>query len=99
MAGDERLSLPSGLWRNTDGTLPRSARSNATLASAPFPELPGREGEQATSARTASIVSAHTTDQIVSTVTLLTADQPAAVAVAMAVVSDALGLPVTAPTR
>ena len=23
MAGDGRLSLSSGLWRNTDGTLPR----------------------------------------------------------------------------
>jgi IstB-like ATP binding protein len=29
-----------------DGTLSRSAQSNATLASAPFPELPGSEGEQ-----------------------------------------------------
>jgi hypothetical protein len=45
MAGDERLSLVSGLSRNIDGTLSRSARSNATLASAPFPPLPGREGE------------------------------------------------------
>ena len=29
-----------------DGTLSRSAKSNATLASAPFPELPGCEGEE-----------------------------------------------------
>ena len=39
MAGYERLSLSSGPWRNTDGTSFRSVRSNATLASAPFPEL------------------------------------------------------------
>ena len=31
--GDGRLSLSSGLWRNTDGTLPRSARSSVTSAS------------------------------------------------------------------
>jgi hypothetical protein len=29
-----------------DGTLSRSAKSNARLASAPFPELPGCEGEE-----------------------------------------------------
>ena len=38
--------------------------------------------EQAASARAASIVSAHTASQIISTVTVLAADQPAAVAVA-----------------
>jgi hypothetical protein len=46
--------------------------------------------QQAASARAASIVSAHTAGQIVSIVTVLAADQPAAVAVALAVVSDAL---------
>jgi hypothetical protein len=46
--------------------------------------------EQAASARAASIISAHTASQIVSVVTVLAADQPAAVAVALAVVSDAL---------
>jgi hypothetical protein len=46
--------------------------------------------EQAASAKAASIVSAHTASQIISTVTVLAADQPAAVAVALAVVSDAL---------
>ena len=45
---------------------------------------------QAASARAASIVSAHTASQIISIVTVLAADQPAAVAVALAVVSDAL---------
>jgi hypothetical protein len=45
--------------------------------------------ERAASARAASIVSVHTASQIVSIVTVLAADQPAAVAVALAVVSDA----------
>ena len=47
---------------------------------------------QAASARAASIISAHTARQIISTVTGLAADQPAAVAVAVAVVSDALSI-------
>jgi len=55
--------------------------------------------QQAASARAASIVSAHTAGQIVSIVTVLAADQPAAVAVALAVVSDALKRPVGSPTR
>jgi hypothetical protein len=55
--------------------------------------------QQAASARSASIVSAHTAGQIVSIVTVLAADQPAAVAVALAVVSDALKRPVVSPTR
>lgn len=46
--------------------------------------------EPAASARAASIVSAHTASQIISIVIILAADQPAAVAVALAVVSDAL---------
>jgi len=50
--------------------------------------------ERAASGRTASIVSAHTASQIVSIVTVLAADQPAAVAVALAVVSDTLTRPV-----
>ena len=40
MAGDQRLSLSSGLWRNIDGTALRSARSTVTLVSAPLPALP-----------------------------------------------------------
>lgn len=55
--------------------------------------------QQAASARAASIVSAHTAGQIVSIVTILAADQPAAVAVALAVVSDALKRPVGSSTR
>jgi hypothetical protein len=56
-------------------------------------------GQAAASARAASIVSAHTARQIVSIVTVLAADQPAAVAVALAVVSDALKRPAAASTR
>ncbi len=57
--------------------------------------------EKAASARTASIVSAHTVKQIISVVTVLATDQPAAVAVAvaLAVVSEALRHPVASPSR
>ena len=55
--------------------------------------------ERAASARAVSIVSAHTASQIVSVVTVLAVDQPAAVAVALAVVSDALKRPVASPAR
>ena len=55
--------------------------------------------EQAASARAASIVSAHTASQIISMVTVLAADQLAAVAVALAVVSDALGVRLSHPPR
>jgi hypothetical protein len=48
--------------------------------------------ERAASARAASIVSAHTASQIVSIVTVLAADQPAAV-------SDALKHPVASSIR
>jgi hypothetical protein len=55
--------------------------------------------DRAASARAANIVSAHTANQIVSVVAVLAADQPAAVAVALAVVSDALKRPVASFTR
>jgi hypothetical protein len=45
------------------------------------------------------LVSAHTASQIVSIVTVLAADQPVAVAVALAVVSDALRRPVASSIR
>ena len=54
---------------------------------------------QAASARAASIVGAHTASQIVSVVTVLAADQLAAVAVALAVVSGALKRPVASSQR
>ena len=60
---------------------------------------PWRPHRQAASARAASIVSAHTAGQIVSAVTVLAADQPAAVAVALTVMSDALKRPVAPSTR
>ena len=44
-------------------------------------------------------MSANTAIQIVSVVTVLAADQPAAVAVALAIVSDALKHPVASSTR
>ena len=44
-------------------------------------------------------MSAHTASQIISIVTVLAADQPAAVAVALAIVSDALKRPVASSTR
>ena len=50
-------------------------------------------------ARAANIVSAHTASQIISVVTVLAANQPAAVAVVLAVVSDALKRPVASSTR
>ena len=51
--------------------------------------------ERAASSRTASVVSAHTAEQIICVVTVETSDKPAAVAVALAVVSEALN-PATA---
>ncbi len=55
--------------------------------------------EQAASVRAATIVSAHTASQTISVVTVLAADQPAAVAVTLAVVSDALERPVGSSAR
>jgi hypothetical protein len=49
--------------------------------------------EQAASARAASVMSAHTAGKIISIVTVQAADRPAAVAIALAVVSDALRRP------
>ena len=54
---------------------------------------------QAASARAASIVSAHTASQVISMVTILAADRPAAIAAALAVVSDALKRPVASSIR
>lgn len=55
--------------------------------------------EQAASARAASVMSAHTAEKIINIVTVQAADRPAAVAVALAVVSDALTRPVASPSR
>jgi hypothetical protein len=51
------------------------------------------------SARAASVMSAHTASQVVSIVTVLAADERAAVAVALAVVSDALKRPAALSNR
>lgn len=53
----------------------------------------------AASSRNATVVSAHTAEQIISIVTVQTADRPAAMAVALAVVSEALRRPAASPSR
>ena len=55
--------------------------------------------DQAASSRAARVVSAHTAGQIISVVTVETADRSAAVAVALAVVPEALRRPVALPSR
>ena len=55
--------------------------------------------EQAASARSASIMSAHTAEKIISIVTVQAVDRPAAVAIALAVVSEALRRPAALPSR
>jgi hypothetical protein len=55
--------------------------------------------EQAASARSVSIMSAHTAEKIISIVTVQAADRPAAVAIALAVVSEALRRPAALPSR
>ena len=54
---------------------------------------------QAASSRAASVVSTHTVGQIISVVTVETADRSAAVAIALAVVSEALRRPAASPSR
>ena len=54
---------------------------------------------QAASSRAASVVSAHTAGQIISVVTVQTSDRPSALAVALAVVSEALRHPAASPSR
>jgi hypothetical protein len=65
----------------------------------PIPAEFAVAAQQAASARAASIVIAHMASQIISVVTVYAADQPAAVAVALAVVSDALKRPVASSIR
>ena len=55
--------------------------------------------EQAASTRAASVVSAHTAEQIISVVTVRTSDRSSAVAVALAVVSEALRRPAASSSR
>jgi hypothetical protein len=65
----------------------------------PSPAEFAMAAEQAASARAASMVTAHTASQIISVITVLAADRSAAVAVALAIVSDALKGPAAASTR
>jgi hypothetical protein len=54
--------------------------------------------EQAASARSARIMSAHTAEKIISIVTVQALDRPAAVAIALAVGSEALRRPPALPS-
>ena len=54
---------------------------------------------QALSSRAASVVSAHTAEQIITVVTVEAADRSSAVAVALVVVSEALRRPAVSPSR
>ena len=55
--------------------------------------------KKAASSRNASVMSSHTAEQIISIVTVQTADRPAAVAVALAVLSEALRRPAASSSR
>jgi hypothetical protein len=55
--------------------------------------------EQAASARSVSIMSAHTAEKIIGIVTAQAVDRPAAVAIALAVISEALRRPAVLPSR
>ena len=67
--------------------------------SLPNPAAFAVAAEQAASARSASIMSAHTAEKIISIVTVQAVDRPAAVAIALAVVSEALRRPAASPSR
>jgi hypothetical protein len=60
----------------------------------PYPEEVARRAAQAASSKAASVMSAHTAEKIISIVTVEAAERSAAVAVALAVVSEALRRPV-----
>ena len=72
------------------------ARDGGSL---PDPAAFAVAAEQAASSMAASVMSAHTAEQIISVVTVKTPDRPAAVAVALAVVSEALRRPAALPSR
>ena len=65
----------------------------------PDPGEYARRAAQATSTRAASVMSAHTAGQIIRIVTIWAVDRPAAVAVALAIVSEALRRPVASSSR
>ena len=67
----------------------------------PDPAAFAAAASQAASSRNASVVSAHTAEEIICVVCVAAPDRPAAVAVALAVVADALKAedPVRSPSR
>ena len=67
----------------------------------PDPATFAAAASKAASSRNASVVSAHTAEEIICVVCVAAPDRPAAVAVALAVVADALraGDPVPSPSR
>ena len=67
----------------------------------PDPAVFAAAASQAASSRNASVVSAHTAEEIICVVCVAAPGQPAAVAVALAVVADALRAedPVPSPSR
>ena len=67
----------------------------------PDPATFAAAASKAASSRNASVVSAHTAEEIICVVSVAAPDRPAAVAVALAVVADALraGDPVRSPSR
>jgi hypothetical protein len=65
----------------------------------PDPDEYAQHASRAASGRAVSIMSAHTAGKLISIVTVVTADQQAAVAVALAVVSEALRRPVSPSSR
>jgi hypothetical protein len=83
----------AGLPHRYDATITVDSDGGRPRNPAEFAVAPKR----AATARSASAVSAHATDQVVSIVTVLAADQLAVVA--LAVVSGALRCPVTSSIR
>ncbi len=67
----------------------------------PDPAVFAVAASKAASSRNASVVSAHTAEEIICVVSVAAPDRPAAVAVALAVVADALKVedPVRSPSR
>jgi hypothetical protein len=67
--------------------------------SLPYPAAFAVPADQAAWSRFASIISAHLADKIISVVTVAAPDRSAAVAVALAVVSDALKRQALSPSQ
>ena len=67
----------------------------------PDPATSAAAASTAASGRSASIISAHTAEEVICVVCVAATDRPSAVAVALAVVADALraGVPVRSPIR